>query len=235
MKKTLAILLALTICLALFAGCQTKAPITNEDTGEKGISALPNTPAKNEDIGGKVISALPKTLDINNLDNCTVAISLDKGDAKVTDSGKMVMDVTVYSYELYDMVDIAELAAGDVLMRQGEEVKVSSVERLDSGLVRINGGEEQGGFDLTSGDSTVYYEVGMDDAKAYYALGKVTLPVSDEFVYHDASNPDGEAIEYYPGDFLTEDAGIVYNFTPNNTSIVIENGEIIHMNTIYMP
>ena len=34
------------------------------------------------------------------------AVSLEKGDAKLSDNDKMVMNVTVYSYELYDMVDI---------------------------------------------------------------------------------------------------------------------------------
>ena len=178
---------------------------------------------------------MPETLDIGALYNCTVAVSLEKGDAYVDDSGKMVMDVSVYSYDLYDMVDIASLNENDVIVRKNEEVKVTQLERLDSGLVRINGGEENGGFDLVSNDSTVYYEIGMNDAKAYSELGKATLPVSDEFEYIDESDLDAEAKIYYPGDLLTEDSGIDYSFTPHNTSIVIENGTIIKMNKVYMP
>ena len=145
------------------------------------------------------------------------------------------MDVTVYSYELYDMADIASLSENDVILRKNEEVKVTELERLESGLVRINGGEENGGFDLVSNDNTVYYEIGMNDIKAYYELGKATLPVSDEFEYIDESYPDAEAKIYYPGDFLTDDSGIDYSFSPNNTSVVIENGTIIKMNKVYMP
>ena len=193
MKKTLSILLALTMCLAMFAGCQTQAPTTGEETT------------------GKVISPLPETLDINNLEDCMVRVSLEQGDAYVDDNGKMQM------------------------MRQGEAVTVNTVERLDSGLVRINGGEEQGGFDLTSDDTTVYHEVGMDDAKAYYALGEVTLPVSTEFLYTDASDVEGEATKYYPGDFLTDAAGITYDFAPENTTIVIEDGVVFAMNKVYNP
>ena len=213
MKKTLSIILALILSIGLFSGCNTQTGNTNE----------------------KVIAPLPETLDVSALDNCTAAVSLEKGDAKVSDSGKMVMDVTVYSYELYDMVDIASLSENDVIVRKNEEVKVTKIERLDSGLVRINGGEENGGFDLVSNDSTVYYEIGMNDIKAYYELGKATLPVSDEFEYVDESDPDAEAKIYYPGDFLTDDSGIDYNFSPNNTSIVIENGTITKMNRVYMP
>ena len=217
MKKTFAIILCLILTVVLFAGCDTQ------------------TENKNEENITKVISPLPETLEIGALDNCTVAVSLKKGDIKFSDSGKMAMDITVYSYELYDMVDIASLKENDVIVRRNEKVAVTELERLDSTLVRINGGEENGGFDLASNGSTVYYEIGMNDIKAYYELGKVTLPVSNEFLYTDESDLDAEAKIYYSGDFLTNDEDIEYNFSPNNTSIVIESGTIIKMNKVYMP
>ena len=215
MKKTLSIILTLILSIGLFAGC-------NSQTGK-------------EENNAKVINPLPETLDVNALDNCTVAVSLEKGDAYVDDNGKMVMNLTVYSYELYDMVDIASLKENDVIVRRNEEVTITEVEHTASGLVRINGGEENGGFDLVSNDNTVYYESGMNEIKAYYELGKITLPVSVDFRYIDESEPEKEAKSYYPGDFLTDDADIEYNFTPNNTSIVIENGVITKMNKVYMP
>ena len=217
MKKILSVIMAVILSLGMLAGCGTK---TETESKEPNVN---------------VISPLPETIDINALDNCTVAISLEKGGAYVNDSGKMVMDVTVYSYELYDMVDIASLKENDVILRKNEEVKFTEIERLETGLVRINGGEENGGFDLGSNDSTVYYESGMNDIKAYYELGSVTLPVSDEFEYVDESDLDADAKKYFAEDFLKDDAGIEYNFSPNNTSIVIENGTIIKMNKTYMP
>ena len=215
MKKTLSIILTLILSVGLFAGC-------NSQTGK-------------EENNAKVINPLPETLNVNALDNCTVAVSLEKGDAYVDDNGKMVMNLTVYSYELYDMVDIASLKENDVIVRRNEEVTITEVEHTASGLVRINGGEENGGFDLVSNDNTVYYETGMNDIKAYYELGKVILPVSVDFRYIDESEPEKEAKTYYPGDFLTDYAGLEYNFTPNNTTIVIEDGVIIRMNKVYMP
>ena len=217
MKKILSVIMAVILSLGMLAGCGTK---TETESKEPNVN---------------VISPLPETIDINALDNCTVAISLEKGGAYVNDSGKMVMDVTVYSYELYDIVDIASLKENDVILRKNEEVNVTEIERLETGLVRINGGEENGGFDLVSNDSTVYYESGMNDIKAYYELGSVTLTVSDEFEYVDESDLDADAKKYFAGDFLKDDAGIEYNFSPNNTSIVIENGTIIKMNKTYMP
>lgn len=217
MKKTLSLILVLILCIGVFAGCKNQAE------------------PKNEEQTATVISPLAETLDINNLDNCTVPVSLEKGNAYVDDSGKMVMKVAVYTYDLYDMVDISSLKENDVIVRLGEEVKVTKLERLDSGLVRINGGEENGGFDLVSDGNTVYYESGMNDAKAYYELGEATIPVSVDFEYIDSSDLDAGEKLYYPGDFLTDAAGIEYDFTPNNTSIVIENGFIIKMDKVFMP
>lgn len=205
--------------VAMFAGCKTSADVTSSATKK---------------TDENVIRPLPETLDITALDNCTVAISFEKGDVYVDDSGKMMMKAKVYSYEVFDMVDIAALAEGSLIARRGETVKVEKIERLDSGLVRINGGEENGGFDLFSNDDTVYYEIGVNDYKAYYELGEAVLPVSTEFVYYDNSDLEADAKKYYPGDFVT-DAGIEYNFTQYNTSIVIENGAVIEMSKVYTP
>ena len=223
MKKILALILGSLLALCVFASCNAKpeaAPVENKQEDNNNV---------------KVVSPLPASIDMDALDNCTVAVSLEEGGAYVDDEGKMVMDVTVYAYDLYDMVDIASLAKNDVIVRLGEEVKVASIERLDTGLININGGEENGGFSLISNDSTVYYEVGMSDAKAYYEIGKATLPVFAEFVYTDESNLDAEPVEYFAGDFLAEDVITEYNFNPNNTSIVIQDGYIVAMKKVYTP
>ena len=222
MKKTLSIILAVILSLGMLAGCTTQK---EQENNEEITSVEENA---------NVVYPLPETLNVEALDNCTVPVSLEKGSAYVDDSGKMVMDVTVYSYEVYDMVDIASLKENDTIVRKNEEVKITEIERLDTGLVRINGGEENGGFDLASNDSGVYYEIGMNDIKAYYELGKATIPVSDEFEFVDESDIEADAKQYFAGDLLTE-SEIVYDFTPYNTSIVIENGTVIKMNKVYMP
>ena len=186
-------------------------------------------------ISEYLIYPLTETLDLNTLENSTVSVSLEKGGVYVDGSGNTVMDAKIYTYELYDMVDIASLEVGDRIFRRCEEIVVTEVERLASGLVRINGGEENGGFDLISDDGTVYYEVGMNNVKAYYELFEETLPVSDKFEYVDESEPDSKAKHYSVKDFLAKDSGIEYNFYPSNTSIVIENGKIVKMNKIYIP
>lgn len=215
MKKILSIIFALVLCLCAFSGCKA--------------------PAENEELNTKFIYPLPETLDINALDNCTVAVSLENGDIYVDESGKIKMDAKVYTYELYDMVDIATLAENDVIVRRNEQVKVTEIERLETGLVRINGGEENGGFELISNDGTVYYEIGMSDIKAYYELGELTLPVADDFVYVDESDLESEAKEYTKEDLVTDVSETEYNFNQNNTSVVIKDGVVIEMHKVYMP
>ena len=181
------------------------------------------------------VSPLPTTIDMNALDKCTLAVSFEEGDAYVDDEGKMQLDVTVYTYDLYDMVDMANLKEGDTIVIQGNDVAVESLERLESGLVIINGGIDNGGYDLWHDESGVYFEQGYSDVKSYYELGEATIRVSADFEFVDSSDLDQGEVTYYPGDFLTDAAGIVYHFNPNNTSIVVEDGQIIQMTRIYTP
>ena len=50
-----------------------------------------------EEAAGATISPLPTTIDMNALDNCTLAVSFEEGDAYVDDTGAMQLDVTVYT------------------------------------------------------------------------------------------------------------------------------------------
>ena len=138
-------------------------------------------------VEGAKIAPLPAIIDMNAPDNCTLAVSFEEGDTYMDDNGRMQMDVTVYAYDVYDMVDIANLKEGDTIVIRDEEVLVESMETLKSGLLFINGGME-----------------------------------NDEILY-------------YPGSFLTDQYGVVYDFTPYNTSIVVEDGQVIHVTHICTP
>lgn len=184
---------------------------------------------------GKTVSPLPSGIDMNHLDDCTVAVSFDKGDAFVDDTGAMQLRVKVYTYDLYDMVDIHTLQAGDQITICQQNVKVTVLERKEDGTVLINGGMENGGYDLVSSETSGFYIGGLNDAKEYYELGEATLPVSADFEFEDSSDLEKGACTYYPGDFLTDDAGITYHFVPENTTITIQGGSVIRMERVYMP
>ena len=236
MKKALAILLALSV-LALSA-CAAKQ--VNSDT-QKDVSAETAAPSadpeQTEDAQqsaqeAKRVEPLPETLDVNALTDATVAASFSAEDISEKD-GKTQITLTVYDYDVYDMVDVAQLAVGDTIVVDGKDMVVTSREDKD-GFVTINGGLEQGGVDLTSDDSGVYYAVGMDDAKSYHELGKITVPVAEGFVLTDNSDLEHPDATYAASD-LAKLAGESVGFTANNTLATIEHGELTVLARSYTP
>ena len=214
MKKLIAVILALICVFGLF-GCNADevVPDVSDSTGAK-------------------ISPLPTTLDVENLEDATVAVSLEKGDFYADENGNLMMNVTVFTYDLYDMVDIGMMKEGDTFVSGQNEILISSVERDESGLVLINGGLDNGGIELKTDDATVYYETGYSNVKSFYELGKVSLPVSADFVYSDTSDLNNDAITMNAEEFMNAD--IDYNFTADNTTIQIAGGFVTALTRVYM-
>lgn len=179
------------------------------------------------------ISPLPDAT-MENLTDAILSVSLAEGDAYVDETGKMQMDLKIYSYDCYDMVDISNLKVGDTLVRHSGKVQVTSIEQNDAGTVYINGGLDNGGFDLVTDDCGVFYEMGYNDHKNWYQVGEATIRVSADFKGSDCADPELGEVVIYPGDFLV-DAVTNYDFTPYNTTIRIEGGQIVEMNRRYIP
>jgi hypothetical protein len=179
------------------------------------------------------ISPLPDAT-MENLTDAILSVSLAEGDAYVDETGKMQMDLKIYSYDCYDMVDISNLKVGDTLVKHSGKVQVTSIEQNDAGTVYINGGLDNGGFDLVTDDCGVFYEMGYNDHKNWYQVGEATIRVSTDFKGSDCADPELGEVVIYPGDFLV-DAVTNYDFTPYNTTIRIEGGQIVEMNRRYIP
>ena len=224
MKRTIALLLALGL---LMAGCansqeETAAPIEEEVVAE---------PAQSE--SGKVILPLRETT-MENLTDAILPVSFEKGDAYVDEEGILRLDVKIYAYDKYDMVDIAMLEVGDTVVGYAGEVEVTSVERNDAGTVMINGGLEAGGFDLVTEDNGIFFETGFDDVKNWYEVGTATLRVSADMKGTDNADPEVGEVTLYPGDLLN-DSIENFHFTPFNTTVRVENGQIVEINRSYTP
>lgn len=236
MKKVLAILLAFSVlalsaCAARQANSDTQKDSNAAETEQQTDSAQAaetQQPAQE----AKRIEPLPETLDLNALTDATVAASFGAEDISEKD-GKTEISLTVYDYDVYDMVDIAQLAAGDTIVVDGEDMVVTSREDKD-GFVTINGGIEQGGVDLATDDGGVYYAVGLDDAKSYHELGKITVPVADGIVLTDNADPE-HPDETYAASDLAKLAGEGVGFTANNTLATIEHGELTVLARSYTP
>jgi hypothetical protein len=235
MKKLGLIVLALTMILSL-VGCGEKteegAPVESKQPESTNAETVVDQ-EPSEEAGQKTVQSLPDTT-MENLSDAILSVSLEEGGAYVDDTGKMQMDVKVFTYDRYDMVDISMLKVGDTMVTHAGEVEVTAMECSDSGILRINGGLEEGGFDLVTDECGVFYEVGFDDAKNWYEVGEATIRVSADFKGYDNSDPEQGEVIIYPGDFLVD--GVAdYNFTPYNTTIRVEGGQIVEMNRVYTP
>ena len=236
MKKMTLLILAL--CLVL-TGCGKKeeavdasTQATEKETVETAPAASEQQPAASEKEPAHVINPLPDST-MDNLTDAILAVSLEEGGAYVDDTGKMQMDVKIYTYDKYDMVDIAQLKVGDIIVTHAGEVEVTSLEENSIGII-VNGGLEEGGFDLVTDDSGIYFETGFNDAKNWYEVGEATIRVSADFEGHDMAAPDKGDVILYPGSFLVGEV-TNYNFVPHNTTIRVEEGQIVEMTRTFMP
>ena len=240
MKKMLLIMTA--VCL-LLAGCQNTKNSANapaEETDKANTEAVADQTgsaeqkeeAKQEEPAVTVNPLPDSTMD--NLTDAILAVSLEEGDAYVDDTGKMQMDLKIYTHDKYDMVDISTLKVGDTIVTHAGEVEVTAVEQSDSGIVYINGGLEEGGFDLVTDESGVYFETGFNDAKNWYEVGEATIRVSADFEGTDNADPDLGEVILYPGSFLVGEV-TNYDFTPYNTTIRVEGGQIVEMTRVFVP
>ena len=229
--KKLAFLISCILCCSAAACGTAQEPAPAADSSAASADAA-------------VITPLPSTVDINNLTDCTVFVDLEEGGVYVAEDGTVKMDVTVYDYEKFDMVDIAQMKEGDTIVLCGDENVIETLERREDGDIRINGGElDQGGHTLYCKDNTVFVERGYDNyLEGMYAVGKTTLPVAEDFIFTDASIWDSETetiltMTYTKEQLMDPESGIIDRdrFFSGNTSIRIENGEVVSMDRTFTP
>ena len=234
------ITLLLVLCL-LLTGCAASQvaediPETNEVmTGTtENITATEDTTADTAPTEvARIISPLPDTT-MDELTDAILSVSLEEGGAYVDDTGKMQMDLKIYTYDRYDMVDIAALEVGDTIVRHAGEMEVTSIERSETGTVHINGGLENDGLDLVTDESGIYFEVGYNDHKNWYEIGEATIRVSADLTFTDNSDLEQGEMIFFAGSFLVGEV-TNYDFTPYNTTVRVEDGQIIEMERRFIP
>lgn len=179
------------------------------------------------------VRPLPDTT-MENLQDAILSVAFKEGDVYVDDTGKLQMKARIYAYDKYDMVDIAMLKVGDTIVTHSGEVQVTALERGATGILYVNGGLDNGGFDLVTDDSGVFFETGYSDVKSWYQVGEATLRVSADFKGSDISDLENGEIIIYPGDFLVKDA-VKYDFTPHNTTVRLAGGQVVELTRVYTP
>ena len=234
MKKYLSILLSMILILSLTACGKTTDSNVAEVPAEEELNTETDAPEsetlETDAPGVLVVKPLPVTIDLNNLQDCTLAVSMESGSITASDD-TFKIKVKVYDYELFDMVDVSMLEVGSILEINQEKVEITSIETNDFGTVILNGGLDAGSYELFTNENGVYYSIGYSDLKTYFELGEVELTLSPEFVYTDSSDLDAGAKEYTAEELID----LEYTGTPHNTSLIVENGVVTSMKKVYTP
>lgn len=219
MKRLFKAALSLGLALGVLglSGCGTPA-------GSGSVSADSPEPRR--------VEPLASTLDVSALtegDNQFMAGF--RGSDIREDGGQLVIDLTVCTYDLYDAVDISMLAAGDTLVVKGEDIPVTSVME-ENGSIRVNGGLENGGIDLTSAGGGTFRVLLENDAPDLYEAGTITLPVAQDFVLTDDSDPESPGQTLYAGDLLGLGDEV---FSPQATTVETAGGMVTAIHRDYTP
>ena len=212
--------LILLVCVQL-VGCST----ANE---------IPSTEPAPAPEGAKVILPLPDgTMDA--LSDSIVSVSFGEGDFYLSDSGKAMLKIKVYTYDKYDLVDISMLQVGDILKTCDGDVAIDSMHTNEFGTILINEGLDNGGLNLSTNNSGIYFLQGYNDMKFWYLAGEAELPVSDSFEFTDYADLDKGAVVLTAEDFLNKNSEIDFRYQPQDTVIRIENGQVVAMERSYTP
>ena len=222
-------IIAIVLLCAILSGC-TSSGSKPEQTAE---SAAVETKAE-ETVAPAVIHPLPDAT-MKALDNAVLNISFEQTDVYQDESGKTILRTQIYTYEKFDLVDISGMKAGDTILLLGEEIQVKSVERNAHGTVLVNGGLDEGGFDLATDDCGIYFVHGYSDMKSWIPVGSAEFVVSDTFVFYDSADLELGTAVYDAEDLVNAIPESLFGYQPQNTTVRIENGQVAEMNRIYTP
>ena len=239
MKMMIVLLMACSLLLAGCVNAKAEANVVPVSTAAPETTQAPETvameapeTAADQTEPALILAPLPDTT-MENLTDAILAVSLEEGGAYVDDTGKMQMDLKIYSYDKYDMIDVASLKMGDIIFGHSGAVTITSIEQ-SGGTIAINGGLNGDGFDLVTDEDGVFYERGYNDSRNWYEVGTATIRVSTDFQGVDSAEPEKGEMILYPGSFLVGEV-TNYDFTPFNTTVRVENGQIIEMDRVYIP
>lgn len=222
MKRLLKAALSLALSLGLLglSGCGTSPAPGSESSG----SAAQEETHRVEPMAGSMdVSALAEG------DNQFTA-GFRGSDARLDDDGRLVIDLTVYTYDLYDAVEITTLTPGDTLVVKGTEIPVKTVEQGDG--IAVNGGLVNGGIDLTSAGGGTFRVQLENDARDLYEVGTVTLPVGQDCVLTDDADPEDTGRTLYAGDLLGLGDEV---FSPQATTVETVGGTVTAIHRDYIP
>lgn len=189
-------------------------------------------------LAGNFIKPEPYMVDIDAMDDGIYSAEIFKDSISETD-GVLSIRTEIYTEEIYDIVEINQLAKGDILYIDGMLIEVNTIDTNKWGLLIINGGLEEGGVALKPYDeSNCYMYCGIDEEVSYTRHGITTLPVSEDVILTDNSTDPSVGTEYSGVEAVKEALDTIlseYILSEDNCKIRVEKGSIVEINKTYRP
>ena len=185
-----------------------------------------------EEPTAKIITPNNPEIDIFNLADGIYPVAFEP--AALAD-GELTF--TVYWEDTFDVVEISQLAPGDTLYVGDTVVDVETVEQDDGDLL-INGGLDEGGVTLRAYDEdNCWRAVLEDDYHTYFNWGETTLPVSDGVTFTDDWDIEKDPVTVTGAEAVAEAISTTEMdaFSPLNTTVRVEDGQIVEIVRVYMP
>ena len=231
---TLTVLLALGITMA---GCGTPGSTA-------GSAAASATSTTSSEVQKTEVQPMQGVLLSDPLSDGTYHISFESDKVGVGERGNTINDAVVYDYDRYTAPEIEALREGDTIathLNGTEEITALTVESIEreNNYVTINGGIEEGGIDLCKEDDH-YRTLTWDDFPVYYEVGVAKqLVMADDIELSDGAADFEADPVIVKGDravcdaMSNEEDG--YGWNAGNTTVTIQNGEMTHVDRIWVP
>ena len=182
----------------------------------------------------KSIAPLPAGIEVDNLQDCTVAASFTSDDFRWM-GGNLRM--TVYNQVLYDAVEISQMQVGDTLVYESKPLVINKMENVDGGI-NINGGLEEGGCWLVGYEGGTYIARTWDDHAIYSKLGDAEVALSEDFIIVDCGIEPTDPVDTIRTEqklYLENLQDYRREFNQLNTRVTIENGLVTEINRRWIP
>lgn len=231
---TLTVLLALGITMV---GCGTPGSTA-------GSAAASTTSTTSSEAQKTEVQPMQGVLLSDPLSDGTYHISFESDKVGVGERRNTINDAVIYDYDRYTAPEIEALREGDTIathLNGTEEITALTVESIEreNNYVTINGGIEEGGIDLCKQDDH-YRTLTWDDFPVYYEVGVAKqLVMADDIELSDGAADFEADPVIVKGDravcdaMSNEEDG--YGWNAGNTTVTIQNGEMTHVDRIWVP
>ena len=212
------------------AETESSSAETSAETADAPYAADSETAKRGEDP--ITVEPIVNHLSVDGSMDCTFSASFTPTTDITKDGDSYTLSFSAYYEQYYEADDIAQLKIGDSIVIGSETVLIDSIED-SNGIYMINGGLDEGGYDLITDGNDMYYERGYDDYRSYGELGQGKLPIADDCVITDNSDLDHQDKKLTIEELAANDD--LTGFIEYNTVIAVEDGKITEITRSYRP